>query len=59
MLSDFPESNSLDSEIINEIFEGPIDPQTNNDDIFPNDHSQTNIESLAECLTELCASDFY
>lgn len=34
MLSDIPGSISLDSETINEILEGPIDPQTNNENVF-------------------------
>ena len=46
MLSDSPRSNLLDSEIINEILEGPIYPQTNNDYIFFNDDPQTNSDNI-------------
>ena len=53
MLSDFPGSISIDSQIINEILEGPTNPQFNNYDIFSDDDPQTNDDDIFSAVTEL------
>ena len=53
MLSDFPGSISIDSQIINEILAGPTDPQFNNDNIFSDDDPQTNDDDIFSAVTEL------
>ena len=57
MFSDFPGLILLDSEIINEILERTIDPQTTIDDIFSNDNLQTNNDNIFSAVME-CADQF-
>ena len=52
MLLDFHGSISPESEIINEILEEPIDPETNNDYIFSNDDPQTNNDDIFSAAME-------